>query len=158
MTGWIIFLIFMEIYSVGMCIHLKRCGARHWYLSLIPFAVFFFAQKEAGNFKILLFPVKKWGIVVLETTVLTLLAYLFGVWAAGHQDPEGIHYLMDILWLIADTCIAIVWLGIAASTYAIVSRVHPFSKMYWIACYLLIPTPFLLAALRVKTADEKTGI
>lgn len=155
MIGWIIFFAFMELYSIGMCILLKKRKVKYWYFSLIPFAVFFFAQKEAGVFKIWIFPVKKWGMIVLELCVTTFLAYLFGVWAIGHQDPNNIHYLLDILWLVADTCIAIVWLGVAASTYAIVSKVHPFSRLYGIACYLLVPTPFLLAFLQEKTTEDK---
>lgn len=146
MIGWIIFFAFMEVYSVGMCICLKRFGVKRWGLCMIPFAVFFYAEKLARKFKVLIFPAKRWGIKVIGFSIMTLLCYLFGVWAMGHQNPEGVHYLLDILWLIAGVCIGSVWLGIASSTEAILFRLNPFlPKLENIACYLLLPVPFLLA-------------
>lgn len=147
----------MEVYSIGMCVCLKRFGVKHWGVCLIPFAVFYYAEKLTGGFKILIFPVKKWCRKVLGFCVLTLLCYLFGVWAAGHQNPEHVHYLFDILWLVAGTCIGIVWLGIASSTDAILFRLNPFlSKIESCACYLLIPVPFLLMFQKKRNQREET--
>lgn len=146
MIGWIIFFTFMEIYSIGMCICAKRLGLKRCGLVLIPFAVFFYAEKIAGKFKILFFPVKKWGTKVIVFFIVTMLSYLFGAWAIEHQNPDYVRYLLDILWLVAGTCIGIVWLGISSSTEAILLRLNPFlSKIGSIACYLLLPVPFLLA-------------
>ncbi len=146
MIGWIIFFAFMEMYSIGMCICLKRFGVKYWGFCLLPFAVFFYAQKATVKFKVLIFPVKKWGTKVIAFFIVTMLSYMFGAWAMEHQNPDYVPYLLEILWLIAGTCIGIVWLGIASSTEAILFRLNPFfSRLGSIACYLLIPVPFLLA-------------
>lgn len=153
MIGWIIFLVFMELYSIGMCIFLKRQDRKGWLFCLVPFVVFFYVQKLSGIFKILIFPVKKWGKTVLIAAVVTLLAYLFGVWSMQNQNPDYVQYLLEILWLVAGTCIGIVWLGIAASTEALLRRYHPFSRVLKPICYLLFPLPFLLAFQKVQHAE-----
>lgn len=157
MIGWIIFFAFMELYSIGMCVCLKRFGVKHYGLALIPFAVFFYAEKLAGKFKVLIFPVKRWGTKVMAFCLMTFLCYLFGVWASGHQNPENLHFLFDILWLIAGICIGIVWLGIASSTDAILFRLDPFlSRLESFVCYLLIPVPFLLMFQKKRERQDET--
>ena len=45
MWGWIVFAVFLEMYSVSMAMLARRTGIKYYGLCLIPFVAFFFLDK-----------------------------------------------------------------------------------------------------------------
>lgn len=118
-TGWIIFLIWLELYSIGIALLAKQNGSSHWGVYLIPFASGFYVDFFTGGFKILTIPVKKWGKTVLIFAGMVILAQLGCRWAENTLTPEMAGYFVQIMLLPICICGFIYCLGTIASTLRI---------------------------------------
>ncbi len=156
MIGWIIFFLYVELYSVGMAIFLKKRGMRNYLLALIPFASFFFADRATGGFNAMSVRITSWGKLTIRLTVITLCAYLYGLWGMNHLEERNIEPLIQIMWLPAGVCMFVFWLCLVSSTLHLLFRLRSRFKFDWLCCFLLIPIPVLLAT--AKDNSEKYGL
>lgn len=157
MIGWILFLVFIEYYSVGAAILAKKSGKNNWLLNLIPFAAFFYIEKYLPEgFKILTVPVKKWGKLTIILTAVCLAAYLYGLWGQSYFTvADNREALTMILWLPAGACIAIFWLGAAASAAAVLNKNNATFRCCSLVCLTLLPIPFLLAGAQKEKSKRE---
>lgn len=146
MVGWIVFAAYVVAYSVGMAVYLKRRGYARWALALIPFVSFFFVDRVTGGFKILSIAVRKWGKTVVILTVISLCAYLYGLWGLQALDAEQSAMLVQCMWLPAGASILIFWLGNAYSAVRILFLCRAGFRCDLLVCLLFVPVPVVLAA------------
>ena len=142
--AWIIFLIWIEIYSIGITILAKRNGVPHYAIYLIPFVSLFFVDKFTGGFSILTIPVKKWGKTVLVSLLIVILSQMACHWAITTLTSEMAGYFVQIMLLPICTCGLIYWIGTIASTLRMLEiRGLDFKGAIFLAA-LLVPIPILL--------------
>ena len=148
MIAWIIFFVYLEIYSVGVAVLAKRNGENKWYLNLIPFVSCFYIDRYLGGFKILTIPVKKWGKLLIWLVVICVLATIYAMWGINNLQVEGsAEALVQIMLLPISVCAFIFWVGTATSATDILFKNGVDFKYSLLVCLLLIPVPFLFVFL-----------
>lgn len=144
MIGWIVFLAWLEFYSVGITLLAKRRGSPRYGICMIPFASFFYVDSFTEGFFILTVPVKKWGKTVLIFCGVVILAQLGCVWADSALTAEMAGYFKQIMMLPVGFCLLVYWLGTIKSTSKMLDILKTNFKGAWILSALLIPIPALL--------------
>ena len=142
--AWIIFLIWIEIYSIGITILAKRKQIPHYAIYLIPFVSLFFVDKFTDGFTILTIPVKKWGKTNLIFLVIIILSQIGCHWAVTTLTAEMAGYFVQIMLLPICTCGLIYWLGTIASTLKMLEILELDFKGAIFLVALLFPIPILL--------------
>ena len=148
---WIIFLVYAELYSVGLCLFLKRERVRRWALCLIPFAAFFYIDKLTDGFHLLVFPVRHWGKTVLMFGAVALAAQIYGSVLDDRIDP--MYALWDLIKLPSALNFIVFWLGTASSAVRILLRCKMSFRGEWLVCLCLVTVPVLFAVLKNKSEE-----
>lgn len=159
MIAWIIFFVYLEIYSVGVAALAKRNGENKWYLNLIPFFSCFYIDRYLGGFKILTIPVKKWGKLMIWLVVICIFATIYAMWGVNNLQVEGsADALVQIMMLPIGVCAFIFWFGTAKSATDILFKNRSDFKGSFLVCLLLIPVPFLFIYLSRKKNASSSAI
>ena len=142
--AWIILLIWIEIYSIGITILAKRKQVPYYAIYLIPFISLFYVDKFTDGFKILTIPVKKWGKTVCIFLTIVILSQIGCHWATTTLTVEMAGYFVEIMLLPICTCGLIYWFGTIASTIKMLDILDLNFKGAIFFVALLLPIPFLL--------------
>ena len=142
--AWIILLIWIEIYSIGITILAKRRQVPYYAIYLIPFVSVFFVDQFTDGFKILTIPVQKWGKTVLIFLVVVILSQIGCHWAITTLTAEMAGYFVQIMFLPICTCGLIYWFGTIASTLKMLDILDLNFKGAIFLVALMLPIPILL--------------
>lgn len=154
MTGWLIVVVYLELYSAGMAIFARKRGMKRPALCLIPFVSFFFVDKQLGGFTVLSIKVKSLGKLALKLFVISLAACLYAAWGSAHLSEKNIEPLRQIMWVPVSFCILIGWLTVARSAGELLWRNGGSFKGDRLLCALLLPVPFVLAFFKERAVAE----
>lgn len=143
MVGWIVFLLFMELYGAGVAVYAKSRGMKNYALCLIPFVPFFVMDKLTGGFKVATIWVRKWGVLVIELVVISLAAYLYAQWGIHTLTERNIGPLIQIMWLPVAACLLVFYLTAIQATRKILFMTRRSFRFDWLLCMTLVAIPIL---------------
>ena len=149
--AWIILLIWIEIYSIGITILAKRNKTPYYAIYLIPFVSLFYVDKFTGGFKVMTIPVKKWGETILIFLVIVILSQIGCQWAITTLSAEMAGYFVQIMLLPICTCGLLYWFGTIASTLKMLNILGLDFKGAIFLVALMFPIPILL----LRKSDEE---
>lgn len=145
MWGFIIFFLYLEIYSAAVAINAKNSGMRNYLLCLIPFVACFFVDKITDGFKMFSIKVQKWGLMTVQLFVVALAAYLFAMWGTSHLRAESVMPLIQIMLVPISFAVIIFYVGTVCSALRILFVQKTQFRLAWLVCMLFITIPFVLA-------------
>ena len=156
MWGWIVFAVFLEMYSVSMAMLARRTGIKYYGLCLIPFVAFFFLDKIfPKGFSVFGIRVKALGPLVIKMFVLCLIVYFYMRWGINNLDSRNIEPLKQIALVPISICIIIFWAMLTVSTRELLFGFEESFSGDGVVCALLVTTPVLLACMNKKKKTIK---
>ena len=150
----LIVFIAMEWVLAGTAALLKARGERRWYLALVPLYGFLLMRRVTGTFKVLTTPVKKYGVMMVELSVVLAAAYAAAMWGDAHLPEVSRVSLWQIMYLPFSVCILLMWaaqLKAAMKVYRMM-RIERYA-LYTLGTALVLPAPFLMLACRNREID-----
>lgn len=143
MTAWIVFLVYMEVYSAGMAVLAKKCGMRRYGLCLIPFAAFFYADRITGAFSVCGIRVRSLGKLVIKLVLVCVFATVYAYWGLTHLTADNSAPLVQVMWVPAAFSMAVFWLAAVFSAVRILFLLRASFRLDWLVCALFVTVPFL---------------
>ena len=143
MTAWIVFLVYMEIYSAGVMVLAKKFGLQKYGLCLIPFVSFFFVDRILGGFSVCGIRVRSMGKLVVKLVIVCLFATAYAYWGLAHLAADDSSPLVQIMWVPAAFSMVVFWLATVFSAVRILFVMRASFRLDWLVCALFITVPFL---------------
>lgn len=143
MTAWIVFLVYMEIYSVGVTVLAKKSGMQRYGLCLIPFVSFFFVDRITGGFSVCGIRVRSMGKLVVKLAIVCLFATVYAYWGLAHLAAEDSAPLVQVMWVPAAFSMVVFWLATVFSAVRILFLFRASFRLDWLVCALFVTVPFL---------------
>ena len=139
MIGWIIFIVYIEIYGIGVMLYARSRGMKNSAWCLVPFVAFFVMDKLTGGFKVATIQVNKWGGLVIKLTIVALIAYLYA--------QRGIHTLVQIMCIPIAVSVIVFYMTMIQATREILFLTRQSFRFDWLLCMTLIAIPVIMAVL-----------
>ena len=155
MTAWIVFLVYMEVYSLGVMLLAKKCGLRKYGLCLIPFVSFFYVDRILGGFSVCGIRVKSMGKLVIKLAIVCLFATVYAYWGLTHLTADNSAPLVEVMWVPAAFGMVVFWLTTVFSAVRILFVLRASFRFDWLVCALFVTVPFLF--MFVQNRGERFG-
>ena len=146
MFYWIGTFLFLELYSLCFALYGLKKGNKKYLLCLVPFAVFYFLDKELKGFTVLTIRVKSMLFTSILMTVIAVVACLISRW--GLAAP-----LQQLMYVPLGFSIFISWICLAKTTSTLLFKNGCSFRADLLVCLLLLPIHFLILCMHPK---EKT--
>lgn len=157
---WIIFLLYIEMYSLGMLFFLKKNKEKNYGLCMIPFASFIYLKKYLNEYSILGIRIKSLFKIAISFTIVCFICCLFIILANNNlkdlpiedqtRYATQIKYLKQIMLVPIIFCLFIFIINLAKSTSDLLFKYKCHFKMDFIVSLLLLPIPFLIKNIKIK--------
>ena len=153
MFYWIGTFLFLELYSLCFALHGLKKGNKKYWLCLVPFAVFYFLDKELKGFTVLTIRVKSMLFTSILMTVIAVVACLISRWGLATLPERSAAPLQQLMYVPLGFSIFISWICLAKTTSTLLFKNGCSFRADLLVCLLLLPIPFLILFMHPK---EKT--
>ena len=144
--GWLIVFAVLEFYSIGITVLAYRNHEKHFWVNLIPFVCFFYVDKYVKGFKIIVIPVKKWGVTTLILFFVAAVATLITYWGNSYFLEENALYLSQIMIIPIVFSLIVMYLCLVFSSIELFNMTEIQMNKAWmiILVTLILPIPVII--------------
>lgn len=147
MIGWIMFIVYIEIYGIGVMLYARSRGMKNSAWCLVPFVAFFVMDKLTGGFKVATIQVNKWGGLVIKLTIVALIAYLYAQWGIHALTERNVGPLVQIMCIPIAVSVIVFYMTMIQATREILFLTRQSFRFDWLLCMTLIAIPVIMAVL-----------
>ena len=126
MIGWIIFIVYIEIYGIGVMLYARSRGMKNSAWCLVPFVAFFVMEK---------------------LTIVALIAYLYAQWGIHTLTERNVGPLVQIMCIPIAVSVIVFYMTMIQATREILFLTRQSFRFDWLLCMTLIAIPVIMAVL-----------
>lgn len=153
--AWIGFLIFLELYGIGVALLEKKANNHLFWLCLIPFVAFFFVDKRLHGFTIIIIKIKSLLFTMILMSLIALGACLIIKWGNARFPIEASEPLAELMLVPIGFALFGAWVSLARTSSDLLFHFHFEFKCDLLVCLLIIPIPFLFIIDALLPRKEK---